>query len=72
MSKIKKTAPEILVSAKCLMSLSGHLLRPAGIGPLRLLVFHKIHCGAVSTEKRQVPDPCCQSVSLVLITLSNK
>ena len=34
-----------LVMAKCLMSLNGHLLRSS------LLLFHKIHCGAVSIEK---------------------
>ena len=36
-----------VVSEKCLVCLSGHLLRSIGISPL----FHKIHCGAVSIEK---------------------
>ena len=35
-----------VVSAKCLMSLNGHLLRPRGTGP-SLLLFQRIHCGAV-------------------------
>ena len=39
-----------VVSARCLMSLSGHLLRPVGIGRSSLLLFHKIHSGAVSIE----------------------
>ena len=37
-----------VVSAKCLMSLNGHLLRPA------LLLFHKIYCGAVSIVKTSI------------------
>ena len=40
-----------VVSAKCLMSLNGHLLRPRG------LLFHKIHCGAVSIEKDKYMTP---------------
>ena len=39
-----------VVSVKCLMSLNGHLLRP-------LLLFHKIHCGAVSIEKDKYMTP---------------
>ena len=38
-----------VVSARCLMCLNGHLLRPEGIGSP--LLFHKIHCGDVSIEK---------------------
>ena len=40
-----------LVSPKCLMSLNGHLLRSS------LLLFHKIHCGAVSIEKDKCMTP---------------
>ena len=40
-----------VVSAKCLMSLNGHLLRP------RELLFLKIHCGAVSIEKDKYMTP---------------
>ena len=46
-----------VVSARCLTSLSGHLLGPVGSS---LLLFHKIHSGALSIEKRQVPDTCSQ------------
>ena len=47
------------VSAKCLMSLNGHLLRPGGGGggQSSLLLFHKIHCGAVSIEKDKYMTP---------------
>ena len=44
-----------VVSARCLMCLSGHLLRPEGIGSP--LLFHKIHCGAVSIEKDKYLTP---------------
>ena len=37
-----------VVSAKCLMSLNGHLLRPRGTSPPGF--FHKIHCRAVYIE----------------------
>ena len=37
------------------MCLSGHLLRPEGIGSP--LLFHKIHCGAVSIEKDKCLTP---------------
>ena len=41
-----------VVSARCLMNLSGHLLRPVGTRDRSsLLLFHKIHSGAVSIEK---------------------
>ena len=43
-----------VASAKCLMSLNGHLLRPVGTSPL---FFHKIHCGAVSIEKDKYMTP---------------
>ena len=33
-----------------------------------LLLFHKIHCGAVSIEKRQVYDPCSQFENYQVIT----
>ena len=45
-----------VASAKCLMSLIGHLLRPVGTSP-PLLLFHKIHCGAVSIEKDKYMTP---------------
>ena len=41
-----------VVSARCLMGLSGHLLRPVS-----LLLFHKIHSGAVSIEKDKYLTP---------------
>ena len=31
------------------MGFSGHLLMPVGVGPL--LLFHKMHCGAVSIKR---------------------
>ena len=37
------------------MSLSGHLLRPEGIGSP--LLFHKIHCVALSIEKDKYLTP---------------
>ena len=45
-----------VASAKCLMSLIGHLLRPVGTRS-SLLLFHKIHCGAVSIEKDKYMTP---------------
>ena len=44
-----------VVSAKCLMSLNDHLLRPRGTSPP--CFFHKIHCGAVSIEKDKYMTP---------------
>ena len=44
-----------VVSARCLMSLSGHFLRPEGIDSP--IPFHKIHCGGVSIEKDKYLTP---------------
>ena len=40
-----------VVSAKCLMRLNGHHSLEARRDQSSLLLFHKIHCGAVSIEK---------------------
>ena len=45
-----------VVSMKCLMSLYGHLLE-ARRDQSSLLLFHKIHCGAVSIEKDKYMTP---------------
>ena len=45
-----------VVSAKCWTSWNGHLLRPGGTQS-SLLLFHKIHCGAVSIEKDKYMTP---------------
>ena len=45
-----------VASAKCLMSLNGHLLRPVGTSP-PCFSFYKIHCGAVSIEKDKYKTP---------------
>ena len=37
-----------------------------------LLLFHKIHCGAVSIEKKQVYDPCSQFENTVLNTADTR
>ena len=38
------------VSVRCLMSLSGHLLKPIEIRPLCFYLFYKIYCGPLCVE----------------------
>ena len=56
------------VSAKCLMSLNGHLLRPGGTSPpcFSFTTFIMEQC--LLKKKRQVYDPCSQFENYQVIT----